>query len=382
VPHRLLRLVFVALVQAGPAAALDLAPDGPEEAVFVHARDACERWDIPDAPARAWRDHEGRVRLVAGADPNRAMVGPTLGAVRRDCAVIHRGARDDDPGAYDDRVWIAAVHTVDGRRVEALAHVEFHGHARPGLCDAGAYLPCWRNAVTQLVSEDGGARFGGGGRGALVAAAPRPYGRGQRARVGYFNPSNVVESDGWLHAFLFAERDGPQRRGVCAVRRPLDGGPSDWRAWDGRGFAATFADPHRAPPDDPARHVCAPLPGLTGALSGVVRHLPSGRWLAVTAMVGRDGAGAPVPGVWWTASDDLIAWDPPRLLLAAPLQWRHACEPLLYAYPTLMDDDGPSRLFDAADDRFWLYLTRMTAKGCRPGPERDLIRIPVRATGG
>jgi hypothetical protein len=51
--------------------------DGPRVAVFDTAKDACEQTDIPDVPARAFRDAEGMVHLFATHHVARASVGPT-----------------------------------------------------------------------------------------------------------------------------------------------------------------------------------------------------------------------------------------------------------------------------------------------------------------
>jgi hypothetical protein len=157
------------------------------------------------------------------------------------------------------------------------------------------------------------------------------------------------------------------------MRRPVAGGPADWRAWDGRAFAARFADPYREDIPHPAAHTCAPLPGLASTVSSVVRG-PSGAWLAVTPAT-RGG----ISGVWWMTSPDLLAWTEPALLLKAPLLWRRDCAlPATYAYPALLDPASPSPAFETAGPSFWLTLTEMPlGPGCTVGPERDLIRLPV-----
>ena len=58
-------------------------------------------------------DEDGNVRLVAGSEQSRASVGPSLGQLTRDCAVLYRGAEADDPAAYDDRVWLHATYATD-----------------------------------------------------------------------------------------------------------------------------------------------------------------------------------------------------------------------------------------------------------------------------
>jgi hypothetical protein len=351
---------------------------GREEVVFDWKTDRCETWDIPDAPARAWRDADGQVRMVTGNEQNRLSSGPSLDELTRSCPVVHRGAEADDPGAYDDRSWIAAIHTRDGRAVEALAHVEYHGHRRPERCE-GAYSACWRNAVVALRSDDGGETFLRSGSEDLVAALPYAYSRYQTRRAGYFNPSNIIEHDGYLYVFVFAERFEAQRRGACLLRRALSGSAQDWRGWDGRAFTVAFADPYRSPIDDPSRHVCTPVPNVASTISSVVHHAPSGRFLAVTPTARRDRDGVERSGIYWMESTDLLHWSVPELLHEVPLLWRHGCSaPTVHAYPSLLDTHSPSRNFDVVGPKFWLYLVEMRlGSNCKVGPDRDLVRLPV-----
>jgi hypothetical protein len=360
---------------SGPGAA-DPNPTiaGQPETVFGSATQGCAPWDIPDTPARAWRGSDGTVRLVAGSEESRAMSGPRLGTLARDCRVLHRGAGADNPAAYDDRAWVHATYA-QGTRVTALAHVEYHGHQRADRCAAGTYLACWRNAIVELRSADGGMTFH---RAGLAAVLPYVYTGKEGRRSGYFNPSNILRRGDFLYAFVLAEAHAAQRRGACLLRRPVDGGPSDWRAWDGAGFSVTFTDPYRSEAD-PVRHVCTPVDGILSTISSVVESTAHGGYLAVTAATRPSGDGVPRSGIWWTTSTDLLHWSPPRLLWEVPLLWRRDCAaPAAFAYPSLLDDDSRSANFETVDDRFWLYLVRMPlGPHCRVGRARDLIRLPV-----
>ncbi len=378
----LLGVLLAPAAAAEPSApVLHLRADATaEERVFDWERDRCERWDIPDAPARAFRDADGEVHLIAGNHRNRRASGPTLDAVDHRCAPIYEAGGVDEPGAYDDRGWIASLFTRDGVRVEALVHMEYHGHRRPARCPAGDYMACWRNALVGVVSTDAGRSFrvpAAGPR--AVAALPYRYTGTAGERTGYFNPSNMLRFDGHLYVYVYAEDLGAQARGVCLLRRPVDGGNADWRAFDGEGFDVAFADPYDEAPPRPQRHVCTPLAGVTATLSTVVRHEPSGRFVAVSPMTARDADGRPRSGVYWRESADLVHWSAPRLLLEAPLLWRHDCgEETVIAYPSLLDPKSASRHFDRIGDRVWLYLVRMRLHGCRASPDRDLVRLPVR----
>jgi hypothetical protein len=76
---------------------------GTEENVFDWSQSACEAADIPDTPARAFRDASGRVQLIASHYINRRMIGSDLNHVARDCRVIMRSDFDPDPADFDDR---------------------------------------------------------------------------------------------------------------------------------------------------------------------------------------------------------------------------------------------------------------------------------------
>ena len=370
-----MRLLFLLCIW--PFAALaEPVVTGPVQTVFDWNTDRCERWDSPDGPARAWRDDDG-INLLAGAERTRVSRGPTFETLDRDCRVVHEGAHDDAPGAFNDRTWIASPYLEPSGRLTALAHVEYHGHARPGRCLAGDYASCWWNSIVELSAQPDFAAWPDGA--ALVAALPVPYAPTQTRRQGYFNPSNIVQREGFLYAFVFAENAPPQTRGACLIRRPVGGAPDDWRAWDGQGFGIAFADPYREAPSDPARHVCTPVPGITSTISSLAWQTEAEAYLAVTPATLRDGDGVLRSGIWWTTSADLIHWARPRLLLELPLLWRRDCgTDAAFAYPSLLDPDSPTANFETVDGEFWLYLVRIRLDDdCKAGPRRDLVRFPI-----
>lgn len=371
-PSRLARLCAALAFTVGGGAVAE------PELLFDWERERCALWDIPDAPARFWRDAFGNVHMLAGNAANRESIGPDLRHLARVCTLVHAGGENPDPAARDDRVWIASVFTRDGVHVEALGHAEYHGHRHGDACAAGDYMSCWRNAIVALESDDGGQSFARV-PGPPVAALPYRYDRDQTRRSGYFNPSNMIEAGGYLHVFFFTEAYGAQKRGTCLARRPLDGGPDDWRAWDGEGFSVRFADPYAAPVTAPERHVCEPLPGLTATLSSVVRQPATGRYLAVSPMVGEAG-GVRRPGIWAFTSTDLVHWESRGLLAEMPLLWARDCDGrFVHAYPSLVDPNSTSRSFETVGERFWLTVVRMALDdACQVGPDRDLVRFDVR----
>lgn len=355
-------LLLLSLLLAGTARA--------EVKLFDWSEDACARWDIPDTPARFWREGDG-VAMIAGSERSRISRGPDLLSLTRDCGVIFRGGHRSDPRDHDDRAWIHAIWAHEDGRVEALAHVEYHGH-RHGACRAEAYMPCWRNSVIALESRDDDdfSRVDG----PPVAALPHAYDPAQERRSGYFNPSNIIRMGEHLYVFVFAEAYGSQQRGACLLRRPVEGGA--WLAWDGSDFAARLsglAGPVRG-------DTCAPVAGVSSTLSSLV-HDGRGGFLAVTPRTVGERA-----GIWLQRSPDLLVWSRPELLVEVPLLWRRDCAAAaVYAYPSLIAPESRSRNFDTLESEVWLSAVRMPLDGqCAVGPERDLVawRLRYNAEGG
>ena len=175
--------------------------------MFDYTEDACSPIDIPDAPARAFRDADGQVHLIASHYVTRAMVGPSLDTVRHDCRRLMVSDLDGDPARFDDREWITAPYTTDGRTVHALVHDEYQGDKHPGRCPSEDYLKCWYNSITLARSTDGGRTFTHAAPPRhLVASVPYRY-EPDAGPFGLFQPSNIVRGpeDGFYYALIHAE---------------------------------------------------------------------------------------------------------------------------------------------------------------------------------
>jgi hypothetical protein len=240
---------------------VDVRVTGTEETVFDWSQNACEGADIPDAPARAFRDASGRVQLISSHYVNRRMLGPDLNHLTHDCHVVMRSTFNPDPAKFDDREWIHSPYTPDGTKVYALVHDEYQGQTHPDRCPSGEYVPCWYNAVTLAVSTDGGNTFGQvAPPGNLVATIPYPYAP-DSGPAGLFQPSNIVRNgeDGYYYALLRAQRYRAQKQGTCVIRTRDISDPKSWRAWNGEAFEVRFIDPYLQPDQPPEDHVCQPV---------------------------------------------------------------------------------------------------------------------------
>ena len=372
-------LVIWIWMLAGPVAALDVEVEETPTTIFSWSRDRCETWHIPDAPARAFRAADGEIRLIAAHNRNRVMHGKDLQTLRVDCRIVFQGADADAPENYDDKLWLSALWTEDGRTIHALAHAEFHGQRRPSLCPIAQYMACWRNQLIHVTSRDGGESFTRNGI-ALAAGIPYRFDGAAGKRSGYFEPSNIFRHGDALHAFVWAEGYQAQKRGACLLRTTAIADPGAWRAWDGKGFNVAFQDAYRDTVTDPARHVCQPIANLDGVVASVVRHRASGQFIAIFASNRRAAAAsAPQPGIWYSTSADLVVWSAPRLLRALPLMWAFTCgERAVWAYPSLIDAQSQARNFDDVGTRADLYLTRFNlGADCKLPPDRDLVRFGV-----
>jgi hypothetical protein len=222
---------------------------GLEETVFDWSQSACAPDDIPDIPARAFRDAQGRVQLVASHYTNRRMSGPDLDHLTRDCGVTMPSHFDPDPARFDDREWLHSTYTLDGTTVYALVHDEYQGQTHPGRCPSGEYFECWYNAVTLAVSTDGGLSFGHAPPpGHLVASIPYPY-VPDSGPAGIFQPSNIVRNadDDHYYAMLRVQQYQGQPQGTCVMRTTDLADPRSWRAWGARRSTSGSSTPTWSP---------------------------------------------------------------------------------------------------------------------------------------
>jgi hypothetical protein len=368
-------VAFVGTLDRSEAPRLTIV--GRPETVFDWSRSACEPIDIPDAPARAFRDVRGQVHLFASHYVTRAMVGPSLDRLSRDCKVVMSSSENANPALFNDRAWLSAPYTPDGRSVYALVHDEYQGYTHPGQCRFTTYRHCWYNALTFAVSHDGGRTFTAPPSPAnVVASSPYAYVPDSRP-YGIFAPSNVVHRNGFYYVLVRAGTFGDQHAGTCLMRTNNLAEPASWRAWDGGGFNVQFMNPYRETVNDPGNHVCRPV--ARDEISDMTGGLTYNTYLDRFVLVGTAGASQPTDwGIYYSVSKDLIHWSPRRLAMRGVFPWIYKCgEENPIAYPSILDPNSSSRNFDTADKRAYLYLTRFHYNRCKQTLDRDLLRIPI-----
>lgn len=360
-----------------PALAITVKAAGKIETVTTWRHDACAETDIPDTPARAFRDANGTIHLIASHSTARALTGPSLDNAKRNCSVIFEGHGRDDPELHDDRGWLSSAYTLDGKTVFALVSNEFHGQHRRELCSSGEYMRCWRNSITAAVSTDGGLSFHltAPPPAHTVAVLPYPYTGDVGRRTGYFAPTNIVRRGGYWYAFVWAERFEAQQRGACLLRTGNIADPRAWRAWDGESFSISFVHEMHAPLGAPEHQTCKQVAPdiLRGTVRSLAVHRPSQMFIATMAMT-YDG----VTGIWATTSPDLVTWSKLQLVWEVPLLYRYNCgDAAAFDYPALLDPDSHSFSFEDVGANAYLYMTRLNLANCKISWDRDLVRLPV-----
>lgn len=357
---------------------------GPAESVFDTKTQSCERDDIPDGRAEAFRDQNNLVHLFSTHWVARAMVGPNLNQVRHSCTVVFRSQKDPNPADFQNYSWLSGFFTMDGRNVAAVVHNEFHGPEVPGMCTMAAPRPgmdCWWDSITYAVSHDGGNSFGQPPPPAnLVASLPYQFARGaEQGKVGYQAPTNIVQAGSFYFILINTWKYRAQEFGACLLRTTDPFNPQSWRAWDGSGFDVQFVDPYRMTVADPDRHVCQPVaPRELPTVEGI-RYLPAAGVYVATELAPDRRFGT--PGFYLNTSRDLLHWSAPTLL--STKEDLFAAEPpgrWDYLYLSLLDPGSTDRNFATVGNTPYLYYVRLDR--LHPPFARTLMRRQIRLTPG
>jgi hypothetical protein len=355
---------------------------GAQQTVFDWSSSACEPRDYPDTPVNAFRDFRGRVQVIASHFVTRRLIGPDLDHLRHYCHVAMSSDNDPHPSRFQDREWISATYTRNGKKIYALVHNEYHGDEHPGRCPSGQLQKCWWNSITLAISKDGGRSFKHARPPKqLVATSPYPY-VPDSGPVGLFSPSNIVyrSEDRHYYTLVRATAYRDQRAGVCLLRARHLSDPKSWRAWNGKGFKVKFDDPYRGRAQSPLEHVCQPVSPEQGVQA--TQSLTYNTYFNKYMLVGRGAQfdrqqKRTVPGVYFSLSSDLIHWSEKRLIMEAEFRATFRCgdQPPI-VYPAILDPSSRSRNFATTGQDVYLYFTRYNTY-CGNRSDRDLVRIPI-----
>jgi hypothetical protein len=333
------------------------------QVVYDTARDGCDKYDVPDAPARAFRDETGLIHFFSSSSVNRAMIGPRFDRLHRDCQIVYKGAHASRPQEYSDYSWLAAFYA-RGNTIYGIVHNEFHGQERPELCPSRSYARCWENAIAGVESSDGGYHFlSTADSGGVLAELPYVYKGDQQGQFGYFNPTNILKSSGYYY-IMFTEinRVNPELNGVCVARTPTLEDPSSWRGWGGSGFTITFANPYTMKIATPLAHVCRPIGRgqLFASLGSLLWQPAERRFLLIQRLQKWDQAARKQPpGAYFSYSSDLIKWSDPKLLLSDDQAGANTAQ----LYPAVIDPDSTDQNFSTIGKHALLFSVTMGPTG-------------------
>jgi len=302
---------------AGQSSPVSVISVGPPRLIYDTARDGCNQNDFPDEVARAFRDSKGTIHLFATTSVNRAMLGPNFESLRHTCDVAFKGALNANPAAYDDNGWMTAFWA-SGETVFTLIHNEFHGSERQDFCPPQGGANCIEVSITEAISRDGGYHFRRfPGESGLVADLPYTFRPVRNRFFGYLNPSNIVKKDGFFYVLVSAiDPYDRAHNGVCILRSStLE--PKSWRAWDGRRFNKTFADPYQSSEASPEENTCTPITKDFFYLGSILYSPTRKEFLLVSRVQKWDHPKhGETPGAYLWQSEDLIHWAGPILLLS------------------------------------------------------------------
>jgi hypothetical protein len=365
----------------GSAGAVTVSVTGPQEMVYDWSTQACQVEDIPDLPARAFRDSLGRTQLTLSLYTNHRMVGPDLNHLIHDCQVTMASDRDPLPSNYDDADWLAAPYSLPNGEIYALVHDEYHGAEHPGGCPSGVFGQCRYNTMTLAKSVTNGDTFQRYTPPTnLVASMPYQY-VPDAGRFGVFQPSNIIQKDGFYYAFVLVSRASDQQEaGECLMRTGDLSDPKSWRAWDGEGFTVRFIDPYRETAEPLSRSTCKPVdPDDVKLAESVVYDTFVNKYVTVGGEAKYDPvSGKNIWGFYYTTSDDLIHWTPRQLLMQVQRFQTHTCgDPDPLVYPSLIDPSSTDRNYTTAGQTAYVYYTRFNYSNCQLSFDRDLLRTPI-----
>jgi len=378
-------IFFIILIFVGVVSAQQISISlGPEEVVFDWTTQKCAQDDIPDSPARAFRDINGNVQLIASHYTNRRFVGSSLNTINNTCPIIMSSSLNSDPAQYNDHEWITAPYTFDGQIVYTLVHNEYHGHLYTSSCPN--YQSCWYNSITFATSTNAGVTYTQtAAPNHLVASIPWQYANNANsgAPYGYFAPSNIIKKDGYYYSFLQVEPyQNFQTWGSCPMRTQNLADPTSWRFWDGTGFNNVPVNPYLTSVTNPSNHICQPVSQMN--LLKFSNSLTYNNYLGKYIMVGvwENPSNPTQGGFYFSLSTDLINWGAPQFLMSAVLPWMPAGQYAggqYYVYPSLLEETS-SRNFEVTGQTPYLYYTRKNANPTEPTYDRDLVRRQVTFT--
>jgi hypothetical protein len=345
-------LAFTSLAFAEQQPTPTLESTGQMFTLYDWKTQRCEEEFIPDSPARAFRRADGQVTLISTHRENWSLVGPNFKSLRPNCRPLIRSKANTSANSALGLLWLQGFFTTDGKKIAALVSEDRTAINKSLGCTAPRLSGrCWLNNILAAQSNDMGQSFQIlGSQERTVATLAKVYPDKGKARFGAFTISNIIQKNNYKYFMSWVQGENVQPAGNCLFRNDDPFRPERWRAWDGQNFTIDMRQPGKT---------CKTIAGLPHEVRSLTLHTRSGRWIAV--MAGRqklEGDSAPVSGFYYTTSSNLFNWTPLRRIMAAQIS-ADSKYPYYLNYPSLIDPDSKSRLFDTIDGNNPILLFMM-----------------------
>ncbi|WP_445501379.1 hypothetical protein [Microvirga sp. G4-2] len=345
------------------------------EVVYDYQTQRCDWRSIPDSPARAYRRADGSIVLIAAHFRNRIFEGSSFDDLQPRCSVLSQGKESADPMEYDDRFWVQSLIPLGNGRLLALASQEYSGLRHDGVCRKGVNKPeCWYLALVGLEANDNDFSFELLPRSErLIAGSNKPFDPSVNA-AGFLTLTNTVFDGDYAYFIAWTEDAAePGGRGNCLFRAPRSDLRTGWRMLS-RGEFVSPPNPYPVRGKPPVQAKCDRLggPDMLGKVRSLVWLETKHTWLVVwSTRVNNIG------GIYYSTSHDLRNWSPAALLSPLEPPWGSDGSGTFYDYPSIIDHDSESPIFQSVGDSFHLYVTRLNWEQDRKRMDRDLVRFKV-----
>lgn len=333
----------------------------------VLSGDPCGNMSIPDSPARAIRLNSDKVALIASHFTNVPLRGQDLKNLKAVCEAAVQPALNPDPEAFNDRFWVQALYPLSEAKVLGISSHEYDGRRHKGMCHAKAQNDCWYSSIIFTKANEDELQFSPFDRKARVLLRPdQLFDRRATGPRGYFSVSNIIQSNEWIYLYVYAEKTDGVRHGNCLLRARADN-PLEWSIYSNEGFKPVKENPG-------CKVVGAQVIG--GPIRSIVYAEPLKKFVAIF-LTGE----ADTEGVYYSTSDNLIKWSKRKKIISLHSPYGGSGCGKFFYYPSAIDKNSRSKIFDTVGDEFHIYMTRFNFDDCnRNHRKRDLVRFPVRIT--
>jgi hypothetical protein len=330
----------------------------------------CDNSYLPDAPARAFRNAQNQIVLLAPNFKNRAMVGTAFASMAHDCRIRYAAGNRPSPDSLDDRSWLHAFYTEDGTHIFGLVSASFIPYRHGMLCGAGTgSTDCWINGIASVQSTNAGDTF------TYPAAVPKhifmappiPYDSMVAVQPSYVSVTNFVP---W-HDSLFAMVWRRNATGIASFNCLIKAAKNDLDNWyvltnSGYQLMSTLNGSSGWTLNS---FTPKAIPVLSRNVRALVLHEPTQTFIAIF----QDRVNN-IPGFYYSTSQNLQTWTTRKMLYPGEAR-STASGTDAYEYPSLLDENSTDRNFGLADDSLHLFFTKFDYTGS--SYKRLLLAVPL-----